>query len=259
MKRVFKIFSFLSALMFSAHIQAQQSLLLVGGGLRAPVALKEWISASPTSSPRIMIITWASALKKADYEKSIMADLSALGVKDFLFSRDITNNFEKSEFIQSLSSATHIFFSGGNQTLIMNILNQNPQLMNLLKQAYWKRNIPVAGTSAGTGVQAELMITGDNQPLEPGLGFLPESVIDQHFFKRARQDRLRTYMNEAPDNFFGVGVDEDGSILFKRDPKTKKFKGQVLGDKKVMIIDRIQNGKRNERILGNLKCIGLFR
>lgn len=232
---------------FSAH--AQQTLLLVGGGTRPPAALQEWLKANAQQEPNVLIITWASATKKADYEKSLQDDLSAVGVKKFLYSRDVTNAYEKNKFIQDLSQATHIFFSGGDQTLIMNLLNKDPQLIDHLQHTYWKKNIPVAGTSAGTAVQAELMITGDTGDLERGLGFLPQSVIDQHFFKRKREDRLRAYMKTAPENYTGIGVDEDGSVLLRRDPQTKKFSGQVLGDKNIMIIEPMVDYQRIEKII----------
>lgn len=233
----------------SLHSYAQQTLLLVGGGTRPAVALKEWLKENSQREAHVLIITWASATKKAEYEASLKNDLAAVRVKNFLFSRDVTNAFEKNEFFKSLSKATHIFFSGGNQVLIMNILNNDPTLMNQLQHAYWKKNIPVAGTSAGTAVQAELMITGDTGNLEHGLGFLPKSVIDQHFFKRKREDRLRAYMNVAPENFTGFGVDEDGSVLLKRNPKTKKFEYTVLGDKNIMIIEPVVNHHRVEKII----------
>ncbi|MBC7753068.1 MAG: cyanophycinase [Moraxellaceae bacterium] len=239
--------------------QGQQTLLLVGGGQRPQEALKEWVKANPAKEPKVLIITWASANKKQAYETSIQADLREIGVRQFLFSQDITNSFEKNEFVNNLSQATHIFFSGGSQTLIMNILNSDPQLMNQLQHAYWKNNIPVAGTSAGTAVQAELMITGDTKNLEYGLGFLPKTVIDQHFFKRGREDRLRSFMKQAPGNFTGIGVDEDGSILFKRDPKTKEFNSTVLGSKNIMVIGPEINQFRQEKILRpTLLCSQLF-
>lgn len=236
--------------MTSLSAQAQQTLLLVGGGSRPPEALKEWIKGHKAKEPNVLIITWASESQKEKYETSIKADFEAVGVNKFLTSRDITNETERAAFIHDLPQATHIFFSGGDQTKIMAILNQNPQVMDKLQQAYWNKNIPVGGTSAGTSTQAEMMITGVEGVLERGLGFLPKSVIDQHFFKRNRVERLRNYMKIAPENFVGIGVDEDGSLLLKRDPKTKKFSRKVIGDKNVMIIEATASGHpRVEKIL----------
>lgn len=247
--------------MTSFSAQAQQTLLLVGGGARPPEALKEWLKGNPAKEANVLIITWASASEKAKYETSIKADLGAAGVSKFLMSRDITNEAERASFVNDLSRATHIFFSGGSQLKIMEILNKDPKLMDMLQHAYWNKNIPVGGTSAGTSVQAEMMITGAEGVLERGLGFLPKSVIDQHFFKRGREERLRNYMKIAPENFVGIGVDEDGSLLLKRDPKTKKFSRKVIGDKNVMVIEPTSPGhQRVEKILTPKvnKCSGLF-
>lgn len=261
MKTLLKFFIYSFVLAASVQVHAQQTLLLVGGGARPPEALKEWLNGNKAAEPNVLIITWASESKKPDYEASLQRDLGALGVKKFLASRDITNAEERAEFLRDLPKATHIFFSGGSQLKIMSILNNDAHLMDVLQHAYWSKNIPVGGTSAGTSVQAELMITGVDGVLERGLGFLPKSVIDQHFFKRGREDRLRGYMKNAPENFVGIGVDEDGSLLLKRDPKTKKFSRKVIGDKNIMVIEPAVNHKRVEKILTPSavnKCSGLF-
>ncbi len=258
MKLFMIFFIYLIVTTVALNAEAQQTLLLVGGGARPPVALKEWLKVNTKQEPNVLIITWASATKKAEYEKSLQDDLSGVGVKNFLYSRDITNTYEKNKFINDLSQATHIFFSGGSQVLIMDILNKDPQILDALQHTYWKKHIPVAGTSAGTAVQAELMMTGDTGDLVGGLGFLPKSVIDQHFFKRKREDRLRAYMAAAPENFTGLGVDEDGSVLLKRDPQTKKFSGQVLGDKNIMIIEPVVDHQRVEKILTPSQNFELF-
>lgn len=235
----------------SQSAQAQQTLLLVGGGNRPTKALQEWIQARPQTIPKVMIITWASAGKKEQYETSITQDLKNIGVKDFLYSREVDAG-NKNQFLNELSLATHIFFSGGNQKLIMQTL-QDVELMKAVQDVYWKKAIPIAGTSAGTAVQAELMMVGDGQPLEKGLGFLPKSVIDQHFFKRGREERLRQFMKQAPVNFVGLGVDEDGSILLKRNPKTKIFQGKVIGEKNVLFVGaltKVSSGSdRDETVL----------
>ncbi len=258
MKLLIKIFIYAVITTTALSAEAQQTLLLVGGGLRPTVALKEWLKVNTKQEPQVLIITWASATKKANYEKSLEDDLSAVGVKKFLYSRDITNSYEKNKFINDLSQATHVFFSGGSQVLIMDVLNRDPQILNTLQHAYWKKHIPVAGTSAGTAVQADLMMTGDTGDLAPGLGFLPKSIIDQHFFKRKREDRLRAYMAKAPENYTGIGVDEDGSVLIKRDPQTNQFSGQVLGDKNIMIIEPMVNHQRIEKIITPSQSFELF-
>lgn len=245
-------------LLVGSSLMAQQSVLLVGGGARPEKGLEKWLETSPAKQRRVMIITWASKDKKPDYEKSITADLQKQGVQNFLYSRDITNAQEKEQFLKDLPQATHIFFSGGSQNKIMAILN-DADVMEAVQKAYWQRNIPVAGTSAGTSAQAELMITGDEKtPLAKGLGFIPKTVIDQHFFKRDRVKRLRGFMHQAPSDFQGIGVDEDGSILFQKDPKTKKFKGVVYGDKNVMFIGQKTNLRREEALMRPAMCKKLF-
>ena len=233
-------------LFLSLQTFAQQRLLLVGGGQRPPAALKAWIDVAATAQPKVMIITWASEIQP-EVEASLKKDFKNIGVNDFLSSQAITVD-NKAQFLSDLKEATHIFFSGGDQKRIMKVL-QDKEIFKALKNAYWKKAKPVAGTSAGTAVQSAMMIQGDHLPLAPGLGFLPHSVTDQHFFKRHREERLRAAMTQVPDHFIGVGVDEDGAILFSRDPQTHIFSGQVLGDKNVMYIEPKLHGQRYEHIL----------
>lgn len=230
--------------------EAQLSLLLIGGGKRTPVALSAWIQTSQNVKPKVMIITWASEIQ-SEVEEAIQNDFKQIGVVDFLSSQSITAK-NRSQFLMDLKMSTHIFFSGGDQKRIMNVLNDT-EILEALKNAYWQNLIPVAGTSAGTAVQGELMIQGENLPLVPGLGFLPQTVTDQHFFKRQREPRLRAALDRAPQYFVGLGVDEDGAILLQRDPQTLQFKSEVLGDKNILYIDQELNGNRIGHILKSLK------
>jgi cyanophycinase len=49
-----------------------------------------------------------------------------------------------------------------------------------------------------------------------GLGFLRNSVIDQHLLARNRQFDLVDFMNMAP-NYLGLGIDESTAAIVVRD------------------------------------------
>jgi hypothetical protein len=83
MKLFMIFFIYLIVTTVALNAEAQQTLLLVGGGARPPVALKEWLKVNTKQEPNVLIITWASATKKAEYEKSLQDDLSGVGVKNF--------------------------------------------------------------------------------------------------------------------------------------------------------------------------------
>jgi cyanophycinase len=65
----------------------------------------------------------------------------------------------------------------------------------------------------------------------PGLGFLPNAIVDQHFIRRERHNRLISAVLERP-SLIGVGIDESTAIEVSPDGKWT-----VLGESEVLIYD----------------------
>lgn len=65
----------------------------------------------------------------------------------------------------------------------------------------------------------------------PGFNFLPNSIVDQHFIKRKRHNRLLSLVLENPGNL-GIGIDESTAIWVKPD---NSF--DVVGESQVVVID----------------------
>ncbi len=132
-----------------------------------------------------------------------------------------------------------IFFGGGDQIRITGALLGTP-VGDAIAEAF-RRGAVVGGTSAGTACQSEVMITGEGdftviraKSVETwrGLGFLPpDVVVDQHFVRRQRENRLLSLVLEHPD-LLGVGVDEEAAIWVRPDGTF-----QVLGNSCVMVLD----------------------
>jgi hypothetical protein len=74
----------------------------------------------------------------------------------------------------------------------------------------------IGGISAGAAIMSSVMIRGGD--LEPevgqGFGFLPGTVIDQHFIKRNRQDRLMRVLSDHP-GLVGIGIDEGTALIVR--------------------------------------------
>src|SRR5437773_2486153 len=77
------------------------------------------------------------------------------------------------------------------------------------------------GTSAGAAVLAEAMFTGDADLTSliagatvtgKGLGLWSEALIDQHFLKRQRDNRLISAVMDHPA-MIGVGIDEGTAVV----------------------------------------------
>ena len=74
-----------------------------------------------------------------------------------------------------------------------------------------------------------------------GLGLAPHIVIDQHFLKRQRSNRLLSVlMTESTPEIFGLGVDEDVAVCI-----TDGHIFEVLGSAggAALLFERIQNSR----------------
>jgi cyanophycinase len=74
---------------------------------------------------------------------------------------------------------------------------------------------------------AFLTIVRDNIVATRGLGFLPGTIVDQHFVRRKRHNRLLSLVLEHPD-LVGVGIDESTAA---------DGVWRVLGERVVVIYD----------------------
>ncbi len=146
---------------------------------------------------------------------------------------------QRADFAALARKARGVFFGGGDQVRITNALLGTP--VGDAIAAAFAQGAVVGGTSAGTACQSERMITGEGDfaqvatrsvEIWTGLGFLPaDVVVDQHFIRRQRQNRLLSVVLENP-YLLGVGVDEDTAIWVRPDGTF-----QVLGAGGVMVFD----------------------
>lgn len=136
-----------------------------------------------------------------------------------------------------LDKAKCVFFTGGDQVKITSKIGGTP-IMNKITDIY-KRGGIIAGTSAGAAIMGKIMLVGGengeshkvgNWMMAPGLGFIDNIIVDQHFAQRGRIGRLLGAVALNP-GVIGVGIDEDTSIIIK----DSTFK--VLGTNAVYVID----------------------
>lgn len=140
----------------------------------------------------------------------------------------------------------------------MNTVQNTDSLMQAMKSAY-KSGATIAGTSAGAAVMSEIMITGDqkkypeytptfyhleeaNIDTARGMGLLKDVIVDQHFVKRARNNRLLTAIMEFPDKS-GIGIDESTAIVIEGNRARVVGRSQVLVYQNNSDSTKAHNGK----------------
>ena len=108
---------------------------------------------------------------------------------------------------------------GGDQTRFMKAI-EGTGLDEVIRARY-RAGAIVGGTSAGAAVISEAMITGDadlqsltarKTVIAKGLGLWPEVIVDQHFLKRQRDNRLISAVIDHP-TLVGVGIDESTAVI----------------------------------------------
>ena len=119
-----------------------------------------------------------------------------------------------------LDGVTGIFMTGGDQMRLVSLLG-GTKLAEKIRKLVRDTDVVLAGTSAGAAAMSTSMIVRgepSSHPhknavrLSPGLGFLKNIIIDQHFSERGRISRLITAVSFNPYNL-GIGIDENTAII----------------------------------------------
>ena len=141
----------------------------------------------------------------------------------------------RARFLKELASATGVFFTGGDQARIMDVL-ADPELLAAVRTRH-AEGVVFGGTSAGAAVMSLRMITGegdftvldgDQVVVREGLGLVPGVIVDQHFVKRQRENRLFGLVLKHPEER-GVGIEEDTALLVTNGRQAEVVgKGPVL-------------------------------
>jgi cyanophycinase len=226
-------------------------LFIIGGGSR-PVAMVDRIVKE-------------SGIDKGGYGivlpmSSSEPDTSAYYATNQFYKLGIDNvyglNFVKDEKLKvskldSIRNAKLIYISGGDQNRFMAVV-AGTEIETLILEAY-KKGALIAGTSAGAAVMSKMMITGselkhsdyaatfrniesENIEIKTGLGLISNIIVDQHFVKRSRYNRLLSAVIEHPE-LVGVGIDESTAILVSG----KNM--EVIGESQVIIFKNPDQSK----------------
>ncbi len=190
------------------------SLVIVGGGTIPPSVVEAFHKLAGGAKAKLVVIPTASASADKDETKATMELWQKRGFSTVAVlhtrSRDKAND---AKFAHPLADATAVWLGGGDQTKLTEAYAGT--LVEKELHALLQRGGVIGGTSAGAAVMSKLMIAGGDAKaprLGEGFGFLPSAVVDQHFLKRNRADRLLETLHQQP-GWFGVGIDEQTALV----------------------------------------------
>jgi cyanophycinase len=227
-----------TALASASATIAGERLVLMGGGPRPPEALSRFSEWAGGRQARILVVAWASS-EPAESYASLLEDFAPYRPDRMeMAPSPPLGAGAKAELGRQMERATGVFFSGGDQARIMDVLRDVP-LLDALRARY-SAGVVFGGTSAGTACMSSIMITGDGDftvidaeqvGVRAGLGLLPNVIVDQHFIKRQRENRLFGLILAHP-GLLGLGIDE-GSAVLVRDNRY----AEVVGKTPMMVVD----------------------
>lgn len=199
--------------------------------------LREFVRLAGGVHARIVVITVATELP-LEVGAEYLEVFDRIGVEDVrTFDVSSRENANASSAVKAIEKATGVFFTGGDQVRITNLLG-GTKIDAALHKAY-QEGIVLGGTSAGASMMSTTMIVEgipETNPrigivdMAPGMEFIPGVVIDQHFAQRGRIGRLLSAVAQYPHHL-GIGIDENTALV------VHKHEFEVIGDGAVTIID----------------------
>lgn len=230
------------------HVEPHKrgSLIIVGGGDTPYTIQKRFITlAGGPGRARIAIFPMAKTQFDEEAEE-VLSDFSLLGAQSVILSLDRAQADSKS--VETLlSEFTGFWFLGGDQNLLATSLMGTRALRKI--ENMYERGAVVGGTSAGASVMTSTMLTGQRRTAsgrineDPnavalrstevtlGFGLLPGAIVDQHFSRRSRDNRLVSAVLDSP-HLLGVGIDEETALVVRPDGRW-----EVMGNGHVKIYD----------------------
>ncbi|MFA6151423.1 MAG: cyanophycinase [Chitinophagaceae bacterium] len=193
----------------------------------------------PFQEPLVEVITTASMIpdEVAENYKDAFSKLECLNVGHLRIRN--REDAMKPEFLERIKKCNCVMFSGGNQLRLSSIFG-GTEILSLIRQKYMDEHFVIAGTSAGAMAMSNTMIYEGNADkahlkgevkITTGLGFMQDVVIDSHFDKRGRFNRLAQAVAAQP-GALGIGLGEDTGVIVRNGTEI-----QVIGSGSVVIID----------------------
>ena len=241
--------------------QPAGSLVIIGGAVRfnnhevwSEVVRLASNAANGATSPSVAVFPTASGVPNATADR-LSSALTAAGASPVVIPLAVRNadlDYRvvalDPTWVERVDACTGVFFSGGDQSRIVQALVAEDGRPTPLLDAVWRvyrRGGVIAGTSAGAAIMSRIMFRDAQNVLNClvngvqmdrqvglGLGFMPRDwFIDQHALVRGRFARSLVAMKHA-NIPYGLGIDENTALVVSPSGQLKivGYKGAILLD-----------------------------
>ncbi len=225
--------------------QSPGKLFIIGGGERPPALMQQMLNAANLSTDDyVLVLPFASSVP-VEAAAGVSRQLSDLGAQNIAALFLNSDSLLTADALDSVQNAALVYITGGDQNQFM-VVAQRTGLVEAIREAY-SRGALIAGTSAGAAVMSKKMITGNqlsqavysgsfktihqnNIEIKEGLGLLAYAIVDQHFIRRMRMNRLIAVAIENPGETC-IGIDESTAIL------VQNSRAEVVGSSQVVVLN----------------------
>jgi len=189
--------------------------------------------------PDVLVLTTASTIPDEVFDNYKDA-FSKLGCNKISHIRIRTReDASNAAYLEQLRHCDCIMITGGNQLRLTSILG-GTEFLDIMKKRYNDEHFVIAGTSAGAMAMSSTMIYEGNAAkaslkgevkITTGLGLMQNVIIDSHFDKRGRFNRLAQAVAANP-GAIGIGLGEDTGVIV-----TNGIELRAIGSGSVTIVD----------------------
>lgn len=225
--------------------QPKGRLVIIGGGSIPDNIIEKFVELAGGKDSKFLVVPLASGVpvESANLFAKRLRNVGCSNI-EFIFGDNLSVDSDSS--LYRVKDVKGVYFTGGDQSRLTRAL-LGTLLLDKIMDIYQEGGV-IGGTSAGAAVMSSVMITGEelinkdsvnvfnsitngNIKTDEGFGFIKNAIVDQHFLKRKRTNRLISIVLENP-NLIGIGIDESTAIIASPD---NSF--EVLGESLVVVFD----------------------
>ncbi len=204
----------------ASNVQAEEpptlrsgALVIAGGGILPPSIYQRFIELGGGPNAKLVIITTASGYAGTAEMEARTAIWRNYAKQPYtLFHAPTRVEADDPAYCAAIEQATAVWITGGNQNFLCERY-LGTRVEDALQRLLARGGV-VGGTSAGAAIMSRSMIAGGKHDpiMATGFGLLPGTIIDQHFLRRNRGDRLDAALRYRPGHV-GIGIDEETALV----------------------------------------------